>query len=203
MSLADFDALKLSIVDWINRPNLTVVTEDLIRLAEAHFDRELECREMEATVSYSVSSDTQALPADYLAHLSLNVTGDPRAGVIDYTAPDQLDAKRPQTGSPCLFTIVGDDMLFWPAPAEATAIKMRYRQRVPALGSGNATNWLLTKYPDAYLFGALAEASDYVADERKLAKYMARRDQAIAMINKVDKKKITQRRRVRPSGAVA
>lgn len=203
MSLANFDALKASIVDWINRPNLGGVVDDLILLSEAHFDRELYCREMESTVSYTVSTGSQVLPADYLAHVSLNVVGDPRARAIDFIAPDQFDDRRPEIGSPCLFTIVGNDMLFWPVPAEPITIKMRYRQRLPALAAGNQTNWLLDKYPDAYLFGALAEASDYVADERKLTRYVARRDQAVAMINRVDKKKITQRRRVKPSGAVA
>lgn len=203
MSITNFTELKASVVDWINRPNIDVVADDLVRLAESELSRELETREMEASITFDVSTVSHALPVDYLAHLSLNAVGVINNSQINYIAPDVFDEKREMVGGPCNFTIVGEEMLFWPAPSDPVTIRMRYRKTLPALSDTNDTNWLLDKYPDAYLFGALAEASQYVNDTARLQTYVARRDRAISMINKVDKKKITQRRRARPSGAVA
>lgn len=188
---------------WVVRPTPETERQIFIQLAEAELNRMLYVREMEATVEYAVSSGSQAMPADYLAHVSLYVMGGPKPMQVEFVAPDVFDALRPMVGSPCNFTIVGEEMLFWPAPAEEVTLRMRYRQTLPALSETQSTNWLLTKYPDVYLFAALAEAADYVADPAKLQQYIARRDRAVSMVNMVDKKKITQRRRVRPSSAVA
>ncbi|MEM6497312.1 MAG: hypothetical protein AAF709_11350 [Pseudomonadota bacterium] len=203
MSLATYADLQTSIGDWINRPNLSSVYADLIRLAEAHFDRTLKTREMEVTTTPSISSGSRAIETDYLATISLRVDGDPRRDEVTYVSPDEYDQFRDCTGGPTHYTIVGDTMLFWPQPSEATSLSFRYRQQIPRLSDSNTSNWLLSKYPDAYLWGSLAEASDYIADERRLQRYISRRDAALEMINKVDREKINARRRVRPSSAVA
>lgn len=207
MSITDYAGLKSSIVDWVNRPNLDIVTGDLIQLAEAELNRELTTRQMDATVTFSLQAGSQALPADFLAHISLTEP-DSRAGrEIVFVAEDYFDGLEDEDrGGPRVFTIVGDDLLFKPSfesADEPVDVKLRYRQALPALSDTNPSNWLLSKFPDAYLFAALAEASDYIADEARLGRYIARRDRAVQMINQLDINKITGRRRVRPSSAVA
>jgi hypothetical protein len=43
--------------------------------------------------------------------------------------------------------------------------RLRYRRRIPALSASVATNWLLRKHPDAYLYGALSQALIYFRDD--------------------------------------
>ena len=46
-------------------------------------------------------------------------------------------------------------------------VRMRYRKRIPALSAQCATNWLLRKHPDAYLYGALSQALIYFRDDER------------------------------------
>ena len=45
--------------------------------------------------------------------------------------------------------------------------RLLYHKGVPALSDAAPTNWLLTREPGAYLYGALIEASPYVADDAR------------------------------------
>jgi hypothetical protein len=57
---------------------------------------------------------------------------------------------------------------------------MVYRRRLPALGTANQTNWLLTLAPDAYLYGALVQAEGFLAEDDRVAGWKAMFDEAIA-----------------------
>src|SRR3546814_507126 len=45
--------------------------------------------------------------------------------------------------------------------------RLLYHKGVPALSDVETTNWLLTREPGLYLYGALTEASPYVADDAR------------------------------------
>lgn len=57
-----------------------------------------------------------------------------------------------------------------------------------ALSDSNATNNILTRSPDAYLYGALAEAYAYLLDEQRASQYLQRFNLAIEEI-KVDEQR--------------
>ena len=46
-------------------------------------------------------------------------------------------------------------------------LKRRYKDFNP-LSSSNANNWILTGYPDVYLYGALMEASPYLSEDGRV-----------------------------------
>ena len=46
-------------------------------------------------------------------------------------------------------------------------LKRRYKDFSP-LSSSNANNWILTSYPDVYLYGALLEASPYLVEDQRV-----------------------------------
>ena len=71
--------------------------------------------------------------------------------------------------------------------AGATCIVRLSRSRpwaVSALSGG--TNWLMTNYPDVYLFGTLAEAYGFIGDFDKASMWAARRDAVFDEIDKLD-----------------
>jgi hypothetical protein len=73
-------------------------------------------------------------------------------------------------------------------PDGAYAAVLEYFAKVPALSNSNTTTWLLTNYPNAYLFGTFAEAEAFLgADDQdpRIAMWIQRRDQALERIRPV------------------
>jgi hypothetical protein len=56
-----------------------------------------------------------------------------------------------------------------PAPAVDIEIEMIYYGKIPALTDSNTTNWLLTKAPDVYLYGALTHAAPFLMDDQRIS----------------------------------
>jgi hypothetical protein len=50
---------------------------------------------------------------------------------------------------------------------------LTYWAGVPALSDSATTNWLLTREPGVYLYGALIEASPYLADDSRVMVWAA------------------------------
>jgi hypothetical protein len=46
---------------------------------------------------------------------------------------------------------------------------MIYYAKITSLSDGNTTNWLLTKAPDVYLYGALTHAAPFLMDDQRIA----------------------------------
>jgi hypothetical protein len=70
-----------------------------------------------------------------------------------------------------------------PADDTADAYELHYYQKIPTLiGSDLNTNWLLTEYPNAYLFGLMVEAAGHGRNAEMAQLYKARRDEVLAEI---------------------
>jgi hypothetical protein len=53
---------------------------------------------------------------------------------------------------------------------------------ITALSAGNATNWLLTANPDAYLFGSLAAAEPFMPADPRIGMWKTRRDEILGTL---------------------
>jgi hypothetical protein len=74
----------------------------------------------------------------------------------------------------------------FPTPTEDTVLRMDYYGVLPPLvpAESVSTNWVLTLYPDVYLYGCLREAAVYLRDDERLGQWAAeldRRMQALSM----------------------
>jgi hypothetical protein len=70
------------------------------------------------------------------------------------------------TGSgsgPTHYSIEGDELLVYPTPDDSLSLDCTYYAKLPALAE-NSTNWLLTKYPQIYLYATLVSASQFLKD---------------------------------------
>jgi hypothetical protein len=112
------------------------------------------------------------LPSDFQTMRSARlsgVTGKPRLAFMSQT---QLEDYRfsidDVSDQPVYFSIVGDQMELAPTPNEDYDVEIVYRARIPALTSGNTTNWLLTLAPDLYLYGALLESAPYTKKDDRV-----------------------------------
>jgi hypothetical protein len=177
MAITTYSELKSAILDWMARSDFsTSQVEDTITLFEAVANRRLRVRQMEAEDTLTTTDGEDTLPTDYLTWRSLTYEADV-AGELEYVDPKWLRASYPSTdsGTPQFFTIEGETLTVRPVD-DTTDLTLRYYQKVPALSSGNDTNWLLTAHPDLYLFGSLVEANAFTQDEKALI-WKARRDE--------------------------
>lgn len=187
MSFADSSALQANIANWLARDDLAPYIPDFIVLFEAAAARRLKVRLQETTISLTPSGGAATLPSDYLGYRRVTWTGSP-GRELEYVAPTIWSSEWPAEGGvaiagiPVIFTIEGPFIKL--KPSDDTPLTFTYFQRTPALSAG--LNWLYTNYPDAYLFGSLAEANAFNKAVDAAGLWKGRRDEVFDEIFKVD-----------------
>ena len=188
MTIATYADLQSAISDWLVSPPAAVTARipDFVMLFETTANTRLRLRLQESTSTLTPSSGVATLPSDYLAWRRVTWTGSsPRE--LEYVHPSYLHALFPtlDAGDPRYFTIEGSNLTV--APTDSTTLTFDYFQKIPALAS-NSTNWLLTAYPNAYLFGALTEAYAFRKDVDNMTLWGQRRDAVFDEIQNLDVK---------------
>lgn len=200
MPLNTFAALKTSIADWLNRADLTSQIPDFITMAEARFNRELRCDDMDATASVTITAGSVAVPTGLLAVRSFSLLEAPY-GKIKRQPIDVLENADPtSTDKPRIYARVGANFLTWPATT-ATAI-IRYRKELTPLSDSATSNWLLASHPDLYLAAPLALAFGLIKDEQRMQFWESAAQGIIAQINKDDLMQAEDGMQMQPQGAV-
>ena len=186
MAISTYTELKTAIANFLARDDLTSVIPDFIQLAEATMSRELETR---ATATLTSGDEYIALPTDLreVREVKLNTTP---LTVLTYYSPVALDSNFSSggVGKPKGFSIIGDEMKMRPVPDDSYTAEIIYIGSITALSDSNATNNILTRSPDAYLYGSLAEAYAYLLDETRASQYLQRFNLALEQI-KVDEQR--------------
>ena len=65
------------------------------------------------------------------------------------------------------YSIVGAIIEFVPPPDDTYSATLTYYQKIPDLAT-NSTNWLLTQWPDLYLYSTLLQAAPYLKDDDRI-----------------------------------
>lgn len=189
MAITDYASLQSTVANWLHRSDLTAQIPDFIALAESKLSCDLDARSMDArtTLATVAGNAYLALPSDMLEMRRLVVQTDP-AIVLKYATPDQISADYPLslTGRPSVFAVIGGQAQLAPVPDSAYSIELTYQQRIPALSNSNTTNWLLTGFPNAYLYGALCAAQPYIVNDSRLPIFQALYQEAVQGINGID-----------------
>ena len=189
MSLITETDLESAITNWLGgRTDLTAYYPDWITVFESAAARRLRVRPMEKLVTLTPVASKVALPADYLATRRLTWTGTPRVD-LNYLAPSMfqtyypsLSTNNPPVGHPGSYTIEGSTITV--STIDGTGLELDYYARNEAIAT--ALNWLWTNYPDAYLFGALAESGAFTRDNEATGIWKVRRDEVFDEIKMVD-----------------
>lgn len=179
MALANYSDLLSAVSGWLNRgSDLDSRIPDFIKLAEAEFNRTLRTIEMEATATSVLSSDSTAVPADFLGLRALSIDNT----ALEYVPPAEIFDDESTGGYPTRYTVSDGRFIFRPAPTSGT-VEITYYQSIPALTSGNTTNWLMTRWPDLYLFATCAQAEFYLVNDARVPLWKARAEEIIEQIN--------------------
>ena len=182
MALATYSDLQASVGAWLNRSDLTAVIPDFISIAEAYHSRDLRLRKQITTTTLLTVANVRgvSLPADFLALENISILASPERQ-LTYATVEQLDSVYPNagtTGEPSLYTIEADQILFGATPDSIYSVSLLYFAKFPALAA-NATNWLLTNHPTAYLYASLEQGCIYLKDKSGASEFKALYEQIV------------------------
>ena len=165
MALTTYTELKASLANWLNRSDLTTeIADDFIKLAEADFNSKLRVRSMIAQSSFTIDSETEALPTGFLQVRDLYILSGSTKCPLRYATPSQMDQMQgtSNTGLPSIYTILGDTFRFSPKPDAEYSGLLNYYKTFDALSSSVATNYILASHPAIYLYGSLFHAANFL-----------------------------------------
>lgn len=180
MALSTYGGLKSAIADYAARSDFTTVIPDFVTLAETMFNHgdipnevyPLRVREMETQADLTMTNGSASLPSDFLEVKRVLAATSPER-ILEYASPDWLAEAYPSgqdASAPRFFTIIGTTI------KSVSDVELTYYAKVTTLvghaDGDNATNWLLAKSPNCYLFGALYQLKIYEQNAAAAAGYL-------------------------------
>jgi len=187
MAISTYSELLSALDNWLGTTDLVSRTPEFVALAEADIWGRLRIRAMEQSTSLGISSQTHALPSDFLEAKRLYIDGNP-VNALDYFPP--MDFWRrymsTDTAEPEAFTIEGSNFVFGPSPDATYTGKLLYLATPAALSS--TVNGTFTANPDAWLYGALVQAAPYLENDERVPTWRAMYEAAMIRIERTDQR---------------
>lgn len=192
MAIGNYGQLKSAVADWLNRDDLTAVIPTFIDLAHARLNRKLRVSDMIVRSTANLTAQYTARPNGFLEmrNIQLNVSV-PKP--LEYITPEQLDQERKfgndTAGEPVYYTMIGDLIEVYPTPDNTTyEMELAWYKEMTAMSADSDTNWLLTKAPDAYLYGALINSGPYLKDDERALVWLQMHDAALEELRMEDER---------------
>ena len=166
--ITDYDTLQSAIADWLNRADLTSQIQTFIQLAESDLNTRLRTRDMVIRAEATSDNEYVQLPADWLEAINLQIVDG--KSPLRYVSMDEADivVARQEFTNTTFYSIMDNAIELVPAPSDDVDIEMVYYGKIPSLSDEEPTNWLLTKAPDVYLYGALSHAAPFIMDDQRM-----------------------------------
>lgn len=182
MAITTYTELKAAVADFLNRDDLTSAIPTFISLAEADMNRNVRHWRMENRATAEIDGRYSAIPADFIEPIRLHIeSSDFRA--LEPTSQVDLQERRSAgldvTGKPKYYALTQGEIELYPTPDATYNLEMNYYARIPALSGSNASNWMLSYHPDAYLYGALAHSAPYLGEDVRTQTWAALYQNAI------------------------
>jgi hypothetical protein len=186
VAISTYDELQTAVTNWLARSDLSARVPEFISLAEGEMSRQLWSQENEVRATTTTTSGDAyvTLPDDIRYIRAAKLQTSP----VTLLRPVALDYGRWYYASagnnkPHVYAVYGTTMEVFPTPDAAYTVELTYIKGIPALSDSNTSNTILSKYPDAYLYGALYNANEYLMDEQRAEYYYRRFARAIKQIS--------------------
>ena len=186
MAITTYAELKTAIADFLNRDDLTAVIPTFISLAEADMQRRVRHWRMEKRSTAEMDTQYSATPADFVEVIRVYVTSGDTKPLELISQAELLDRKAKSlntSGAPAYYAFTAGEIEIYPAPDGTYDVELYYIASIPALSDSSTSNWLLERYSDAYLYGALVHAAPYLNDDARTQVFAALYQSAIDAIN--------------------
>lgn len=165
MAITTYTELKAAVASWMHRDDLTSSIPDFITLAEVRINRELVTREHEIEVELAMTPGSRYvdLPAGMNYPVGLWLKAWLPRQKLQQAIPTELPVKTNVTGYPEYWAVDGAKIAFDKLASAAHTFDFRYVGG-EVISDATPTNYVLTNYPDLYLFGACTEGATYIRD---------------------------------------
>jgi len=198
MAISNYTELKNELSAYLFHQRLANRYDNCTQLFETAANSRLRVLPMEAVNIFQTATGSVTLPPDYITWRTvlwirggippaLPDSGPPYQGIeVDYVHPAYLRNMNSSTRlgqDPALFTIEGNQFHGRTLPNDGNhdVYEFHYYAKIPALVAAG-TNWLLTEYPNAYLYGVLTELAAVQRNAEMAQLYKARRDETFQEI---------------------
>lgn len=186
MAISTYAELKTAISDFLNRDDLDAVVPTFISLAEARFNREVRHYDMVKRSTAAVDTQYSTPPGDWLETVRFHLIDAPVRD-LELISQNDMAQMRQQSrntlGVPRFYAITAGEFEFYPSPDGSYTGELVYFSDVPALSDENPQNFLLRKYPDVYLYGALVHSAPYLDDDQRASTWAALYQSAVDAVN--------------------
>ena len=202
MAISNYSNLQSGIADFLNRSDLTSVIPTFIDMAQSQIDRDVRHWRMETTAQLDVASDYAFLPKNtdgeplwveiknvlYYPDMSDTTKYHP----LEYLSQNAFDERKMNSenkvGEPQYYTLGAVNgiaiMYLFPQPKAETNDKIQLSYLAKAdLGDDDQSNWLITDFPDVYLYGSLIHAAIYLKDDERLPMFTQMYNAAVQRVN--------------------
>lgn len=188
----NYSNLRQELITFTGRNDIDSVLDTVIKVCESKIYANpvapirLRSMEIRATATVDTASRYLALPDDFLAMRRLRLILSGGDCDVRFYTPEQLN-NNGSSGRPRHFTVTSQ-IEFDRVPDSAYTIEMQYFGRLAALSSTNATNDIITNYPEIYLYGCLSVINEFESEEEKSGYYHGKFIEAIQGANKQDRR---------------
>jgi len=181
MALTNYTTLQAAIeeeIDTSGGPEMVAAIPDFITRCEAKINRRLRLREMEqlayttyAAGTVALADRLLALPTGYVEMImplraKVATADDTTYEELRYVDPGKISMYYGTAAAAGELAYTLRDQIEFSSPVGSAHTIMMHFIKGWSIAT-TATNWLLTNYPDVYLYGSLVEASVFiVADDR-------------------------------------
>ena len=186
MAITTYTELKTAIADFLNRDDLAATAPTFISLAEADIQRRVRHWRMEKRSTAELDTQYSAIPADFVEVIRMYITSGDTKPLELISQGELLDRKRKNlntSGSPSYYALTAGEIEVFPVPDGTYDLELYYIARIPALSDSNASNWLLERYQDAYLYGSLVHSAPYLKDDARAQMWAALYQSSVDAIN--------------------
>jgi hypothetical protein len=155
--------LRTAVVELVKNATIVDVFGRLLIMAEMRINREARHRKMIASATLTFTDGEATLPTDFIEPLHLY--GESNAELVQ--AP--LTMVKDPWSQWRYYAIDGSNVLVYGFNGTKT---FEYWSKIPTLTSSlTDTNWVLTDYPDVYLYTTATEAAGYLQNAEMASAY--------------------------------
>lgn len=173
MAITNYGELRAALQDWARDADIPGTnSEEVIQFAHNTLMRRLKLRDMVLTSTFNITDETVDAPDSNITQvLSFYIDTNPRTALKEWSQT-RMDEFTGSTARPAYFAIQGSKIRFAPPPdGNGYSAVMTYKSAFAMFSADGDTNWLLTNYPDAYLYASLYHTGVGVEDNEMQARY--------------------------------
>jgi hypothetical protein len=163
VAITTFVELKTAVDSFLHRTDLQNYYTTFIDLTEADIRSDIKTRAQETQATGTVSSGAIAHPSGLISVNRLVVDD----YVLNYVTQAQFAERERLDSDDTVYTSIGTNFYV----LTGTDYVLDYVAKFTGLSADSDTNWLLTNYPDVYLYGMLKHAAIWMQDDQATVKF--------------------------------